>query len=61
MRGIHPWGAALLLVNSLILLIPALYFGLSAATEGKPWVQILLGVAGLVVAVALFAGKPTED
>ena len=57
MRGLQRWGALLLLVNSVILLIPALYTGLSAATQQKPWVQILLGVVGVIVALALVAGK----
>lgn len=57
MKGLQLWGAALLLVNSLILLIPALYTGLSQTTYGKPWAQILLGVVGIIVALALFSGR----
>lgn len=54
------WGALLLLVNSLILLIPSLYFGLNLTTAGKPWVQILLGVVGVIVALAVLAGRKEE-
>ncbi len=60
MKGLHMWGALLLLVNSLILLIPSLYFGLNQTTAGKPWIQILLGVVGVIIALAVLAGRKEE-
>ena len=57
MKGLQVAGAALLLVSGIILLIPSLYIGLSTVTAGKPWVQIILGIVGVIVALAIFAGK----
>lgn len=58
MRGLHLSGAVLLLVSSIILLIPALYQGLNALTAGRPWIQIIIGIVGIIVSLAMFAGKP---
>ena len=58
MKGLQLSGAVLLLVSGVILLIPALYQGLSAVTAGRPWIQIIVGIVGIIVALALFAGKP---
>ena len=58
MKGLQLSGAVLLLVSGVILLIPALYQGLSAVTAGRPWIQIIVGIVGIVVSLALFAGKP---
>jgi len=57
-KGLQLSGAVLLLVSGVILLIPALYQGLSAVTAGRPWIQIIVGIVGIVVSLALFAGKP---
>lgn len=57
MKGLHLSGAALLLVSSIILLIPALYQGLNALTAGRPWIQIIVGIVGIIVSLAMFAGK----
>lgn len=57
MKGLHFWSALLLLVSGLILLIPALYTALSSVTAGRPWVQIILGLVGVIVSLAVFAGK----
>lgn len=55
------WGALLLLVSGLILLIPPVYTALSRVTpQNRPWIQILLGVVGVIVALAQFAGGPEE-
>lgn len=58
MKGLQLSGAVLLLVSSIILLIPALYQGLSSVTAGRPWIQIIVGIVGIIVSLALFAGKP---
>jgi len=57
MKGLQLSGAFLLLVSGVILLIPALYQGLSAVTVGRPWIQIIVGIVGIIVSLALFAGK----
>lgn len=57
MKGLQLAGAALLLVSGVILLIPALYQGLSAVTAGRPWIQIIVGIVGVIVSLAMFAGK----
>lgn len=60
-KGLQMWGALLLLVSSLILLIPPVYTALSRVTpQNRPWIQILLGVVGVIVALAQFAGGPEE-
>ncbi len=57
MKGLHVWGAFLLLVSGIILLIPSLYEGLSRATGERPWIQIIVGIVGIIVSLAMFAGK----
>lgn len=60
-KGLQMWSALLLLVSSLILLVPSLYAALSLVTpQNKPWIQILLGVVGVIVALAQFAGGMEE-
>lgn len=60
MKGLHVWGALLLLVSGIILLIPAVYQGLSRVTGERPWVQIIVGLVGIIVSLAVFAGKRDE-
>lgn len=56
------WGALLLLVSGLILLIPSLYQALSLVTpQNKPWIQILLGVVAVIVALAEFAERAPKE
>lgn len=57
MKGLHLWGAVLLLASGIILLVPALYQSLSRVTVGKPWIQIMIGLVGIIVALAMLAGK----
>lgn len=57
MKGLHAWGAFLLLVSGSILLIPALYQAVSRATGERPWIQIIVGICGVIVSLAMFAGK----
>ncbi len=61
MKGLQTWGAILLLASSAVLLIPALYQAISSVTAGKPWIQTLLGVAGVIVSVAMLAGRRTPS
>lgn len=61
MNGLRMASAALLLASGVILLIPSLYQGLSSVTAEKPWVQIILGLVGVIVALAVFAGKEPKS
>lgn len=58
MKGLHLSGAVLLLISGILLLIPAAYQGLSRVTAGKPWVQIIVGLVGIIVALAMLVGRP---
>ncbi|MBI3251163.1 MAG: hypothetical protein HYZ61_04945 [Candidatus Andersenbacteria bacterium] len=55
------WAAVLLLVGGLVHLIPALYTALSNLTGGTPWIQIIVGILSVIVALVMFAGdKPNS-
>jgi hypothetical protein len=55
-KSLHLWGAVLLLVGGLVHLIPALYDGLTSLTGGTPWIQIVVGILSVIVALVMFAG-----
>lgn len=55
-ESLHLWAAVLLLVGGLVHLIPPLYTGLTALTRGTPWIQIVVGVVSVIVALVMFAG-----
>lgn len=55
-KNLQLWAAVLLLVGGLIQLIPALYTGLSQLTGGNPWLQSIIGMLSVIVALVLFAG-----
>jgi len=61
--SLHLWAAVLLLVGGLVHLIPPLYTGLTTLTGGTtPWIQIVVGVLSVIVALVMFAGdKGTAD
>jgi len=59
-KGLHVWGAFLLLVSGIVLLIPSVYQGLSRATGERPWIQIIVGTTGIIVSLAMFAGKKED-
>ena len=50
------WAAVLLLVGGLIHLIPGLYSGLASLTGGFPWIQVVVGILSVIVALVMFAG-----
>lgn len=60
MKSLNLWGALLLLVSGILLLIPSVYFGLSRVTGERPWIQIIVGMAGIIVSLAMFAGRKDE-
>jgi len=55
MSTVQLWSAVLLLVNGLLLLIRSLYDGLLQLTGGRPWIQIILGVCSIMVALLIFS------
>lgn len=61
-NSLQLWAAVLLLVGGLVHLIPALYTALSNLTGGTPWIQIIVGILSVIVALVMFAGdKPGSD
>lgn len=55
-KSLQLWAAVLLLVGGLVHLIPPLYSGLANLTNGTPWIQIIVGVLSVIVALVMFAG-----
>lgn len=56
-KSLSLWAAVLLLVGGLVHLIPALYTGLANLTGGVPWIQIIVGILSIIVALVMFAGN----
>ncbi len=59
-KSMQVWAAVLLLIGGLVHLIPALYNSLAALTGGTPWIQIVVGILSILVALVLFAGDKGE-
>lgn len=59
-KGLGLWAAVLLLVGGLVHLIPALYSGLADLTGGFPWIQVVVGILSVIVALVMFAGDKQE-
>lgn len=55
--GSVTWGGVLLLIGGLVHLIPQLYTWLSDLTGGTPWVQIIVGLVSVVVALMMLGQK----
>ena len=55
------WAAVLLLIGGLVHLIPPLYTGLAELTGGVPWLQIIVGLFSVLVALVMFAGEGTAQ
>lgn len=55
-KNLQMWAGVLLLVGGLVHMIPALYDALTDVTGGTPWIQIVVGVLSLLVALVIFAG-----
>jgi membrane-bound ClpP family serine protease len=56
-KSLQLWAAVLLLIGGLVHLVPQLYTGLVALTGGTPWIQIIIGILSVIVALVLFAGE----
>ncbi|MDO8471935.1 MAG: hypothetical protein Q7S64_02135 [bacterium] len=55
--GSSKLGAVLLLVGGLVHMVPGLYTWLADLTGGTPWVQVVVGVMSVVVAISMFGAK----
>lgn len=55
-QSLQLWAAVLLLIGGLVHLIPPLYTGLADLTGGMPWIQIIVGILSVIVALVMFAG-----
>lgn len=60
-KSLELWAAVLLLVGGLVHLIPALYNALSSLTGGTPWLQIIVGILSVIVALVIFAGEESAE
>jgi hypothetical protein len=60
-KGLGLWAAVLLLVGGLVHLIPGLYSGLADLTGGFPWIQVVVGILSVIVALVMFAGDKQEE
>ena len=52
--SIQMWGNILLLVGGLVHLIPQVYTWLSDLTGGTAWVQMVVGLVSVILALFLF-------
>jgi hypothetical protein len=59
-KSLSLWAAVLLLVGGLVHLIPGLYSGLANLTGGFPWIQVVVGILSIIVALVMFAGDKRE-
>lgn len=55
--GVAKWGALFLLVGGVVHLIPSLYEWLSDLTGGTPWIQIVVGVISVILALMMLMNK----
>ena len=55
-KSLNLWAAVLLLIGGLVHLIPSVYSGLTNLTGGFPWIQVVVGVLSVIVALVMFAG-----
>lgn len=60
-KSLNLWAAVLLLVGGIVHLIPEVYTRLTALTEGTPWIQIIVGILSVIVALVMFAGGKEVD
>lgn len=60
-KSLGLWAAVLLLIGGLVHLIPGLYSGLTGLTGGFPWIQVVVGILSVIVALVMFAGDKKEE
>lgn len=59
-KSLQLWAAVLLLVGGLVHMMPPLYQNLESLTGGVPWIQIVVGILSVLVALVLFAGEKSD-
>lgn len=59
-KSLRLWSAVLLLVGGLVHMMPPLYKNLESLTGGTPWIQIVVGILSVLVALVMFAGEKQE-
>lgn len=59
-KSLQLWAAVLLLVGGLVHLIPQLYSGLTELTGGTPWIQVIVGIISIIIALVMFAGEKED-
>lgn len=61
-KSLQLWAAVLLLVGGLVHLIPPLYDALKNFAGGNtPWIQVVVGILSVIVALVMFAGDKQEE
>lgn len=60
-KSVNLWAAVLLLVGGIVHLIPEVYTRLTVLTQGTPWIQIIVGILSIIVALVMFAGDKSID
>lgn len=60
-KSLSLWAAVLLLIGGLVHLIPEVYTRLTTLTGGTPWIQIIVGILSVIVALVMFAGDKKND
>lgn len=56
-KSLQLWAAVLLLIGGLVHLIPQIYTGLTALTGGTAWIQMVVGILSVIIALVMFAGE----
>ncbi len=59
-KNLQLWAAVLLLVGGLVHVAPPLYTALADLTGDAPWIQIIVGILSILVALVLFAGDKQD-
>ncbi len=57
MENLNMWGGIFLLVGGLILLIPQLSSWLSGLTGGTTWIQMIVGLVSVILALMFLFKK----
>jgi len=57
MENLGMWSAIVLLIGGLVHLIPQVYSWLTGLTGGTPWIQMIVGLISVVLALMLLFKK----
>lgn len=56
MKGITIWASIFLIVGGLVHTFPQLYLWLTDLTGGVAWIQIIVGVASVIIGLIMLLG-----